>query len=630
VRLPQFVFRLGLEAALWLCLPAAFLLVYVNRHFAPREAVLPHLRLVMLALLALALVRILLAVSIKSDKASRLAAALLVAGLLAGMAGYYALVLIGLQSWGRVITWDLMSSYSTQVLVLADAIGLHAPSVLGALVLAGVALFAAAWLYLRHLDWTDYVARCSSGALIVLLLLSGWAVCAIELYNFTSAPPTRHAEPLSITFYPMAAGHNLQGYAVDALSAKALDASEDAERAAYQASAAPARRNLVLIVVDALRPDHMGIYGYRRDTTPALSRLERSGMTRKTGAMRAICASSACGLLGMMSSKFVHQFSNRPFTLQEALKRHGYAIHLLLSGDHTSFYGMKLIYGAADSYFDGHGVRRFKHMNDDQLVLERLAAFPDWDGSPVMLHFHLMSAHVLGRRDRALPKYQPSGSYAQPANRGSDHASEERVVNFYDNGVVQTDATIELLLAALERKGYLRNTVVAITADHGESLGEHGLYQHANSVREEVLRVPFLLVAYGYRPAEPIDGGRRLASQVDIAPTLLAELGLPSPRTWAGTPLQESLGREFTYFQELAEVGLFDHRDPANLWKYWVHSRSGQEYAFNLSLDPQERRNLIDTAPLQLKREWRLRVLPGASVHTSADVRHSVAPSLLD
>ena len=625
MRPPQFLLRLGLDALLWLCLPAAFLLVYTDRHLAPWEAVPAHLRLVMLSLLALALLRILLAICIKSDRASRVAAAALVAALLACMTGYYALVLIGLQSWGRVVTWDLMAAYSTQVPALADALGISLPLVAAALGLALLALFAAAWLYLRHFDWTAFVAKRASRGLSTAVLLCGSTVCAIELYSFTAAPPTQHAEPVSLTFFPMEPARNLQGHAVDRLHAAKLDAVEDLARASYQPAAAAQRRNLVLIVVDALRPDHMGIYGYARDTTPYLSRLERAGALRKASGMRSTCGSSACGVYSILSSKFVHQFSNRPFTLQQALKRHGYAIHLLLSGDHTTFYGMDLVYGAADSYFDGHALRRFKHMNDDQLVLERLAAFPEWDGTPVMLHFHLMSAHVLGRRDRASPTYTPSANYALPANRGS----AQRVVNFYDNGVVQSDATIGGLLATLERKGYLRDTVVAITADHGESLGEHGLYQHANSVREQALRVPFLLLSYGHRPGGQIDA-RRLASQVDIAPTLLDELGLPLPPTWTGTPLQQPSTRQFTFFQELAEVGLFDHREPDSVWKYWFDARGGQEYAFNLSLDPHERLNLIESAPLPLKREWRLKVLAGASVHSSADARPGVAPGLLD
>ena len=191
--------------------------------------------------------------------------------------------------------------------------------------------------------------------------------------------------------------------------------------------------------------------------------------------------------------------------------------------------------------------------------------FPRGTGDPVMIQFHLMSAHLLGSRDPATAKYTPAASYLFLASRGDavDGRPSEQATNYYDNGVLQADAVIREILDALERKGYLQNSVVAITADHGEGLGEHGLYQHANSVHEEVLRIPFILLSYGYRATGAFDG--RVASQVDIAPTLLAEAGIPLPATWKGRPLQQPAARDFLYFQERWEAGVFDLRDPGNL-----------------------------------------------------------------
>jgi hypothetical protein len=354
----------------------------------------------------------------------------------------------------------------------------------------------------------------------------------------------------------------------------------------------------------------MGVYGYARDTTPHLSRLEKAGMLRKAPAMRSTCGSSLCGLLSIAGSRFLHEFSARPIMLQQVLKRHGYAIHLVLSGDHTLFYGMKHAYGEVDSFFDAR-TKTMRYINDDRLVLERLEGFAAWDGRPVMIQFHLMSVHVLGSRLPGTARYTPAANYALHRELGADGGPSERAINFYDNGVLQADAMISGILDILERKGYLKNTVVAITGDHGEALGEHGRFQHANSVREEALRVPFLLLAFGYRPRGGLDG-QPLAAQVDIAPTLLAELGMPRPSTWRGVALQERRARDFVYFQEMHEAGLYDLRAPA-LWKYWINLKTGEEHAYNLSLDPAERRNAIADAPAEQRRAWRMRVL-GASL----------------
>lgn len=607
--------RLGLDAALWLCIPAGFLFLYVGRYAAPTDAVWPHLRVVGLALAAFALARIALAAPARTPSAHRLATAILAAALLMVMLGYYALVVIGLEFWGRVISWHLMASYAAQVPELAETLGVSLPLAGGAFALIGLALLAAGWFYAALLDWAPALARRISGPVLWIGVPAGFMMVAIGLYDFLAEPPTRQYEPVSLTLFPLEGAWNLQGHAIDQLSAARLDRLDDAARSAYSASTGADRKNVVLIVVDALRPDHMGVYGYARDTTPNLSRVARAGMLRKAARVHAICTSSSCGLVGLASAKFVHEFHTRPITLQEVLKRHGYRVHLILGGDHGNFYGLKLAYGEADSYFDGYQAAG-GYMNDDRVLVDRLAGFPDWNGEPVMFQFHLMSAHVLGKRDAAAGRFLPAATYAR--SEGRDRESGGRGINFYDNGVVQADAVIHALLQTLERKGYLRNAVVAITADHGESLGEHGLYLHTNSVREAALRIPFLLLSYGYAPGRPLDG-QAFASQVDVAPTILAELSMPRPATWSGVPLQAPVAREFTYFQERADVGLVDHRDPENIWKYWLNSVTRREYAFNLSVDPREETNAVDRVPPDRLREWRLRILPGARVEKARD-----------
>ena len=141
----------------------------------------------------------------------------------------------------------------------------------------------------------------------------------------------------------------------------------------------------------------------------------------------------------------------------------------------------------------------------------------------------------------------------------------------------------------------------------------HGLYLHANHVREPALRIPFLLLSYGYAPGRPIDG-HAVASQVDIAPTILAELGFPQPATWSGTPLQSPGPRVITSFQERSDIGIIDHRDPENVWKYWFNTGTRREYAFNLSVDPGEAVNALEGVPRERLREWRRRALIGVKV----------------
>lgn len=300
-----------------------------------------------------------------------------------------------------------------------------------------------------------------------------------------------------------------------------------------------------------------------------------------------------------------------PFTLQQVLTSYGYHINAVLAGDHTNFYGIRKFWGAtdSDSYFDG-SMTSHGYMNDDQVALDRLATFPEWNGTPTMVQFHVMAAHILNKHDKG--PFLPAQSYAICINRGNcaEGKPDPAIVNYYDNGVVKADRVISDILKILKLKKYLQNSLVVITADHGESLGEHGLYLHANSVWGEVLRVPLLFISYGYHPPRRFVSGK-FASQVDIAPTILTEFQMPVPVTWVGKALQAQEHEDFTYFEEAGFVGLYDHRSSQHRWKYWVDNRSGDEYAFDMKTDQHEQTNVIARIQSGLKQEWRAKLLTG-------------------
>jgi glucan phosphoethanolaminetransferase (alkaline phosphatase superfamily) len=599
-----------LGVVIWISIPSLFLYVYVHYYSAPLQVVWPHLRLVLLILLNVLLIRIIVSKSISSTLASRIAAAIMVSSSLFGLSLYYGLVLIGLQSWGQVISWDLISSYAGQIQDICQTLEISLLLVIGALVFIYALFLFTAWAYTKHFGSAHIFFQKISKLRFTGIVLVGAVVSISEHYNFYIEPATGHAEPFALTFFPMQASSSFQGHVIDKFSAEKLDQLEDAERLTYKTNAESNRRNLILIIVDALRSDHLGVYEYERNTTPNLQVFEEKGMLRKVEGVRSVCAESTCGLLSIASSKFVHQFSNRPFTLQEVLKLHGYKIHMILGGDHTNFYELKTRYGDVDTYFDGSQASGY-YRNDDQFVVEKVKSLPSWDGTPTMMQFHLMSAHTLGKRHEKLTRYLPSGSYVLPKYHNPENI--ERATNFYDNGVVQSDHVIHELLANLKDRGYLKNSLVVITGDHGEGLGEHGVFGHAKNVYEEAIRIPLIFLSYGYRPKE-FNAYRLTASQVDIAPTILEEFGMPRPATWSGIPLQKADARDYAYFQQGNEIGLIDERNSQVLWKYWINLKTRQQYAFNLTKDPSELANSIDLVSISLLQDWKGRLLQMRSV----------------
>ena len=598
-------------------MPCAFLAWYLRYPHIGWTAAAAHLAIVLVPVVGTGVLRIYIVRLLGPGPLARALSAALLAATLLILLTYYALVVAGLKTWGRVISYELIATYLDQASAFAEALAIPLPLVVAALGLSYLLMALAGWFYLRALDWVaPMLARysersCAIGTGLALL------ACAVELAAFFIAPPVESFEPVSLTFYPDLNRHNLQGTWIYPARAAMIDAADDAERKRYVANANPKRRNVIVIVVDALRPDRMGVYGYGRDTTPNLSRLHRAGAVEAVPQARASCGSSSCAIMSLLASKFSHEFSERPFTLFEVLKRHGYRVHLMLGGDHTNFYGLKRVYQPHDSYFDGAGAgRSLDYKNDDRMLVDRAALLAQWDGQPVMLYFHLMSIHPIGKRYPKFERYHPASPY-MPSGR----TDAERAGNHYDNGVLQTDGVIGELLDTLRARRYLDNTLVVVTADHGEALGERGGYGHPHHLDEEVLRIPLLFIAYGYERRALARPGL-VAEQVDIAPTILAELEIEAPRTWSGAALHRASRRDFTYVAEPDTAAIIDHRDPAKVWKYRVDRRSRKEEAFNLSADPHARVNAIAQTPPALKRDWRARFaqhIAGPSERTPID-----------
>jgi glucan phosphoethanolaminetransferase (alkaline phosphatase superfamily) len=607
--------RLAWDLAVWLIPAGVFLAFYVGAFDLPATAVLPHLLLVATLWIALAAVRTIAGVLLGRGLAfwvSSLALALALAALLL----YYALVILGLTSWGRVITWDLMRTYAQQLPALGDALGLSVGYVLAALALTFGAVLGATRAYLRRFDWVPLLRQHISRSMLAFACCGALGIVGVQAYAFTNhAMPA--GEPLSMTVYPWAANRRVQKHSMDLAQSQIRDRAEDAVRASYGPTATAVRRNVVLIVVDALRSDHLGLFGYQRDTTPNLAAIVRGARDASLLVLHASCAESTCGLTSIAASRYVHQFSERPITLPEVLKRNGYSTHFILSGDHTNFYGLRDAYGKVDTYFDGSMSREY-YMNDDRLVLDRVASLPPWNGEPTMLQFHLMSVHELGHRRDEFRVFTPAANYKVLTNQeATGGRPSERAVNHYDNGVRQVDAVIAELLRSLADKGYLADALVAITGDHGELLGEHDMYSHGRSVHEEVLRVPLILLSYGHQRKGHI-AARLPGAQVDIAPTILAELGIAQPSTWVGTALQEGGRADFTYFQEAPFAGLYDHRDPEHLWKFYLDSRTGKTTIADVGREVAARNDVVGGEPPAQAREWWALVLPTVVSGTSS------------
>ena len=595
--------RLAGSTALFFALPLAFLAAYVLIMHAPTAAVWLHLHVIAVLAIGLAGSRILISLLPVPASLQRLLSAVLLCCVFTALLCLYAGSYIGLKYWSRVATLELATTYVVQAPALLRALSYPLVPVFLALAFLPLVGVFVAYQLLRWHDWVPaFRARIPPMASLVIAggLLSALAIFGL---GFKSRDWGRQGEPLSLSLYPYQANTESQSHGIDVFRAAQLQREDERARSAYVPAAANSRSNVILIVVDALRADHLSLLGYGRRTSPHLEVMrERGAMVFATSAVTA-CNESSCGLRALASSRYVDRQSESPMTVHDVLKKHGYRVHLVFSGDHVNFYGIDGIYGAVDSYFDGASQTR-RYVNDDRLVIDRLGTFAKWDGTPTMFHFHLMSTHALGERFAETPEFGPSRNYLGNSTGSSEKELPTLATNHYDRGVLQTDRIISQLLSQLDEQGYMKDAVVVITGDHGESLGERGRYGHSHSVWQESLRVPFVVLAFGRAGSGKLTR-RSLASQVDIAPTLLDLLGMPQPTTWQGASVRAADHGRYVYFQQAQLIGLIDKTSPEALYKHWVDTRSGQQYTFNLTADPAERTDLTDKVPLDLRRAWR-------------------------
>ncbi len=156
--------------------------------------------------------------------------------------------------------------------------------------------------------------------------------------------------------------------------------------------------------------------------------------------------------------------------------------------------------------------------------------------------------------------------------------------------VREVDRQIGLLFEALRQRGLDRNTLVAITGDHGEAFADpHEQRGHAFTLYEEELRVPLVL----WSPAlfHKVPRHSSIGAQVDLLPTLADILGLPAVSGWQGHSLFDPTRPQRAFLSSVSGEYLFGVRE--GRWKYIFDATNGIEFLYDLEGDPHEQRNVV-------------------------------------
>jgi arylsulfatase A-like enzyme len=342
-----------------------------------------------------------------------------------------------------------------------------------------------------------------------------------------------------------------------------------------------APRPVILVSIDTLRADHLGCYGYRRPTSPNVDAFSRDAVLFRQAIAQApsTLSSHASILTSLIPPHHTASIANNLalpselITLAEVLRNQGYAT--------ASFNGGIQLDAAwgLDQGFDTYVSVKPRVAAAESLVGPKdgfahvVGLAQDWiaknEGRPFFLFLHTYEVHH---------PYTPEASDLAPF-RGSyggrladritvevlrrinhrklavDDRDRQHIVDAYDGEIHSMDRAFGGFVAFLKAKRLYDSCLVVFTSDHGEEFGEHGrMGWHSHSLFDEVLRVPLLVKLPSSRLAGTAVEGQ--VRGIDVAPTILAALGLPAPARFEGRDLLPSGGASAT-----APLEAFSSRD---------------------------------------------------------------------
>jgi arylsulfatase A-like enzyme len=312
--------------------------------------------------------------------------------------------------------------------------------------------------------------------------------------------------------------------------------------------------SLLFITIDTTRADHTSLFGYARATTPRLEQYAREGVLcdRAYAPMATTAPSHVTmftGLLprhhGVLRNGMVLDAGVE--TLAERLSSHGYRSAAVVS-THLLNGGMGLAQGF-DSYDDAFASAEAARDRHGRPRPRQPPAFTqDADATSRDALRWLQSQGDLGPRPSARPfflwvhfydphmPYAPAARYLAPfLDELGEADAQARLVAAYDAEISASDAGAGAILDALQGAGRLDDTLVVVTADHGEGLMNHGYAGHGPQLYEEAVRVPLL---FRWPHGLPRDARvSALISHADLEPTLLRLLDLEPPPAGDGMDL---------------------------------------------------------------------------------------------
>jgi arylsulfatase A-like enzyme len=384
---------------------------------------------------------------------------------------------------------------------------------------------------------------------------------------------------------------------------------------------AAAGGNLVICVIDAARADHVGCYGYPRDTTPNIDRIAQESIVfGRHFAQYAMTKPSTASLFTSQHADTHLAYENRPllegtFTLAAGLEAAGFTT-VMFSSNPNAAPGTGLGLDFQEVYDQTHVEPLVKSWEEFTLPQPLLSLIESWLEKNARRRFfayvHFDPPHQPYMQPDAMtqmfagqdpPGFQRSDFEFPVDDREllakSLHPPLPEWINLYDANLRFADWAVGELVRLLAEADVLEETVLVVTSDHGEAFGEHGYLWHERGVYDELLHVPLLLRLPGGARAREVTS---LTQTIDLLPTAFDLFDVPYPRNGiqGESLLPLMAGIEDTAHDHI--IAGSDGDPPSYLvrgeeWALILWGNGEWRALYDLRPDPGQRHNVIHDHP---------------------------------
>ncbi len=396
--------------------------------------------------------------------------------------------------------------------------------------------------------------------------------------------------------------------------------------------------NVILLMIDALRADHLGCYGYTRASTPIIDALARQGVRFHEPYGQASWTKPCTASIFTARFPSSHKTYLKPdilpdsvITVAEAFQQSGYytvgfANNINIAPSFNFHQGFEeYTYLAPDYFFfASEASSQLAFYSILRLIRERLLVqskypenyYQDADvvNQSIMEYVNrrgqtdrfFLYAHYMDPHDPYFKHPYNGVGYARVNMPNPDPSMADELRQTYDGEITYLDQKLGELFEQLRQAGLWDNTVILFTADHGEEFFDHGGWWHGTTLYQEQIRIPLICKLPGNQQAGTVRLDR--VRQIDIAPTLLKRCGIEPPADM-------QMGRDLLDpSAEMEQVAVFAEEDhEGNIlsclidgsWKY-IKANPGNprgldtQELYRLDTDPLERTNQKKQASDQL------------------------------